>query len=83
MARVQVRFDMPPRPEPPRAPWGWVQVRGPRLADGMHLLPINDVEVHYIADDCQCEPVLDEGGFMAHNAFDGRERYEQGDALRH
>ena len=56
-------------------PWCWAQLNHPH--DGsIHMLPTWDIRKHWLDDQCDCEPVLDAGGRMVHNSFDGRERYE-------
>jgi hypothetical protein len=40
------------------------------------------LRAHFLSEHCWCHPVLDEDGIVRHNAADGRERYETGQALR-
>lgn len=62
-------------------PWGWAVNTPPGM--NVQLVPTWDWRPHYASQECPCRPVLDEDGLLVHNAFDGRERYEQGDALPH
>lgn len=75
------RQDLPT--EAPRPVWGWAAVAHLHLRQ-MHLIPIMDMFAHAIDRDCMCGPVEDLGhpGLIAHNAFDGREDYEQGTRKR-
>ena len=62
------------RPEP----WGWSE----HIHDGRsHMIPSWDLGGHYNID-CPCGVVDDGYGFL-HNAFDGRERYEDHGARPH
>lgn len=62
--------------------WGWVVFAHPE-DHRLHVLPGLDIAAHYLEPACACGPALDEDGFLVHNAFDGRERYEQGRARMH
>ena len=49
-----------------------------------HIIPINDLHPHSEDDKCECKPkveVVDGGVLVIHNAYDGREIYE--DAKRY
>lgn len=50
-----------------------------------HLVPTWDIRGHSLSPEgCPCAPVWNvEDNMHVHNAFDGRERYEYGHALRH
>lgn len=49
-----------------------------------HLLPTGDTNTHKESINCPCNPTLHKGKeegkiLVVHNAFDGRELYEQAD----
>lgn len=48
-----------------------------------HLVPLDDLEPHTLAEDCRCRPNEDAvmPDYWAHNAFDRREDYEDGRKL--
>lgn len=51
-----------------------------------HVLPINDLRDHVEAEDCWCEPRIEEddgGTVVIHNSMDGRELVETGERKRH
>lgn len=56
---------------------GWCLERG---TDGTyHVVPRKDLATHITYEErCTCEPELNVDGVVVHNAFDGREEYEQG-----
>lgn len=46
-------------------------------AERVHVLPVNDLKPHIEAGEwCHCAPRVD-GDLVIHNAYDGREFYEQ------
>lgn len=67
-------------PTPPPV-WGWLMARGKK--GFLHVYPGMDYKAHLLDDACPCKPELDGEGVMAHNSFDGRERYELYGARRH
>lgn len=73
-----------PEPAPHRAPWGWFHFQHPD-PDVMeiHLLPASDVGFHAFDLNCACGCHEDAPGFITHMAYDGRERYESGQAKPH
>ena len=62
--------------------WFWFQHPAPDSAE-MHLMPLLDTDAHAFDMECRCCPVETMPGYFTHNSFDGRERYEYGDAKRH
>lgn len=62
---------------------GWVLYEAPGLPT--HLIPTWDIRGHALCPStCPCRPRMDdESEMFVHNAFDGRERYEYGEAKRH
>lgn len=63
-------------------PWAWYTCS--QQAGGYtDVVPEWDVNDHFFGETCACEPIMDTNGLLVHNAFDGRERYERGTALRH
>lgn len=52
----------------------------------VHVLPLNDLKEHTQSDDCECHPKIEyvgEGGkVVVHNAYDGREFWEQWEDLK-
>lgn len=44
----------------------------------VHVMPINDLYPHHDSDGCPCNPKrdLEEADVVIHNAFDGRDFYE-------
>jgi hypothetical protein len=41
-------------------------------ADGIHVAPSGDEQVHVPRRDCWCSPMPDDGGWVIHHALDGR-----------
>lgn len=62
---------------PDRPVWGWDRIGHP-VTHVSHIMPLLDVGAHAFDEDCRCRPIVDEYGVTVHNAFDGREAYEQG-----
>jgi hypothetical protein len=62
---------------------GWVLYEAPDLPT--HLIPTWDIRGHALCPThCPCSPEWDdESALYKHKAFDGRERYEYGEAKRH
>jgi hypothetical protein len=57
-------------------PCGWVLLMAP-----WEKMPNDDIGLHIIGMDCRCRPYLDDEtgeDIITHNAFDGREDYENG-----
>lgn len=52
----------------------------------VHVLPLDDLKEHTQSDDCECHPKIEyvgEGGkVVVHNAYDGREFWEQWEDLK-
>lgn len=48
-----------------------------------HMVPLLDVGVHFFDEGCPCGAHEDCPGSIIHNAWDGREQYEQGGRKRH
>lgn len=76
----------PTEPAPCRAEqgiFGWVIYETPSGA--AHIVPTWDIRGHALCAQCACSPVWDDDGSEAyrHVAFDGRLRYEQGQAKHH
>jgi hypothetical protein len=48
--------------------------------EGQHVTPRNDVREHVLSLRCDCQPTRDvlAPEVIIHNAFDGREAYEEG-----
>lgn len=47
----------------------------------IHVLPLNDIKDHNESKFCKCEPRVEEDGkLIIHNAYDGREFFE--DAIK-
>lgn len=67
---------------PTTPPWGWIGVQG-QTSGNRHGIPTWDLEQHQLDLDCPCGPREGECGTIFHNAFDGRERYEAGEAKMH
>jgi len=52
-------------------------------SDIVHVLPINDLHPHVESALCDCNPKIKEGGrLIIHNSYDGREVFEEAEALR-
>ena len=66
----------------PGVPWGWGLFVSPGSGQ-RNLCPTWDIGAHCLDHSCVCGAELDGDGWLIHKAFDGRERYEQGLALRH
>lgn len=62
-------------------PWCWVMCEHPETKE-QHMMPTWDINRHYLDFGCACGPALDPQGYVTHNSFDGRERYEHGGAPR-
>ena len=58
---------------------GWWQITCNYMPN---TVPAHDIRNHLSGKNCWCRPV-DEGDVIVHNAADGRERYQQGDAKAH
>ena len=52
----------------------------------LHVLPVNDIRLHSESGEiCHCNPRIDRSNdevLVIHNAFDGREMFEEGSDLR-
>lgn len=60
----------------PRELYGWEVIT---LPDCMHVVPCNDLRVHFLEPTCWCCPEKDdEDSLWKHNSLDGREEYENG-----
>lgn len=68
----------------PPPPWGWLHIDAAPAEMVPHVVPSWDLHCHVVSpfEVCRCNPV-DEGDIIRHNAFDGRERYEDGLAHPH
>lgn len=54
-------------------------------ADGLHVIPLEDLREHDVADCCWCCPrvrVFNDRRIVIHNSLDGREILEQGEERR-
>ena len=52
---------------------------GGSLSDTYHVLPLNDLKPHVESERCACEPSVENlngGRLVTHNAYDGREFFE-------
>lgn len=52
--------------------------------DGIHIVPVNDSQEHYLTVECFCEPeIRTKNGvpIFVHSAYDGREIVEQAEAI--
>lgn len=50
------------------------------MMEAWHILPVDDLKEHEESAYCQCNPKIEEyrnGRLIIHNAYDGREIYEQ------
>lgn len=64
--------------------WGWQSIRHPNPAvHEHHFLPLMDIGCHAFDEHCPCGPFEDMPGSIIHNAYDGRQDYEQGGRKRH
>ena len=43
-----------------------------------HVIPLDDLREHEIAQGCWCKPREEDDGVLFHNSLDGRESYENG-----
>lgn len=51
------------------------------MNSNVHVLPVNDLKRHFERTTCHCSPRIQEetnGKVVIHNAFDGREFYQDG-----
>jgi len=48
----------------------------------IHCVPLDDLRIHDLDEDCWCSPACLEHGIYSHNALDGRESYENGRKLQ-
>lgn len=55
------------------------------MSETIHIEPLRDLKPHIMSEACKCEPrveVLENGNrLVVHNAYDGREFYENDEAL--
>lgn len=52
------------------------------MSETFHVLPLNDLKPHVESDRCHCQPRIQRepnGEIVIHNAYDGREFYENFD----
>jgi hypothetical protein len=54
-----------------------INVVTPKNNSMVHVIPINDIDYHEQNEFCHCNPTINEDGVCVHNAFDGREVFEQ------
>jgi hypothetical protein len=81
--KVSVRFDTRTQTAV-RVQWGWAHIPHPDPAiHQIHVMPLSDVGVHSFDLICSCGCHEDDPGFIHHNAYDGRERYETGQEKMH
>ena len=45
------------------------------MSNDWHVVPVNDLRDHAVAEDCWCEPTEDEGVWV-HHSLDHREKGE-------
>ena len=47
------------------------------MSDRVHVIPLDDLKLHVESGEwCHCEPRITEDGVVIHNAYDGREFFE-------
>lgn len=42
----------------------------------IHIIPVNDIEIHTTNTSCECQPIID-GDIVTHCSYDGREADEE------
>jgi hypothetical protein len=56
----------------------WRSLESNEVPPTFHRVPMNDDRRHNCRSHCFCKPELNQNGVWIHNAFDGREDYEEG-----
>lgn len=68
---------------------GWALLQGPKDFMGdtaENYIPMDDLRPHEWGENCWCHPevmILQDGERVIHNSMDGREKYEEGELLKH